>query len=90
MIIVIIFFQNIFIYTYIMYSYIIHDCTHLKCEKDFSYVVGWFVSYHPCASLYQHICVGNFWAPSAASHAWDPYGRFGSGNSNEMTASLGA
>ena len=49
MIIVIIIYKNMFIYNYIIYHYIIHDYTHLKCQKDFSYLVGWFVSYHPCA-----------------------------------------
>ena len=36
-------YKNIFIYTYIIYHYIIHDCTHIKCQKDFSYLVGWFI-----------------------------------------------
>ena len=53
----------------------------------------WLVGSFPTISVLHFIntlCVGNPWAPPYASHAWDPYGRFGSGNSNEMTASLGA
>ena len=71
-IVIIMIYKNIFIYTYIMYSYIIHDYTQIKCQKEFSYLVGFFRSYHPCASTFINsmrwflgalclACLGSLW-----------------------------